>query len=786
MNPLSPLTYYVRHKRSALILMALVCLTTLGLYVMVSVLDSIPTRGRLNYLTRVALVSPAAGTELEPGVLAQIETHPDVARVIPDNGLTISPPALVGYDSLRLMGVSPEDAQYLLVHLGVRLQEGRMCEPHADELVLSEKVARALGLRVGDQIMRTADEIPYAAVPAPLTLVGILEGDPTRTSGPSIRVGLVSRDYIEGHEAFAPRVYSVLVVAQAGREEAVNEFLQTTIASARTEIETSRELSQYVAMGRVMLGAISTVVNCLVAVVAALVVGVINRIALLERVKELGLLSALGYSKGRLVGRLTLETAAVAALGWLAGLALALLALYGLQSSVYYAAGQELDVWNLLPVCFVLPIPLVVVAFAYGSARRVLSRTDAVAIVEQGRLSIEEAGRKRRRARNSSARPLSCWTFHTRHGQRGVMMGMSVALMVLGIAFPALLFSSVLGAFSPAFAPLRAFSEVVPAGSGALDAGVAAQIRAHPAVARVLMAQVLGFQVTAPPGSAIPVNMYGVAADDLPALLELFDMQVVEGRLPQPRTNEIVISRALALNRGLAVGDAIGRPVQEREGSTIEDDIPGEMVIAGLLSRDDVWVGFASREYLENHELTAARPLHLLVVPVAGRKAELDDWLTTAIASPQVKVNSYAVSWTRHQQAQQGVAVAFGAVEFLVTAVAAVALAVLNYILIAQRRQEFGTLHALGHSRLWLVGRAVNETAIVVGLAWVASAVLCTLGLFGLQMLVYAPRGLNLLVDSTAWLLTLPIPLVVLAVAAGTVVRTLGRLDAVAVIEREC
>ena len=39
MNPLSPSTYYVRHKRDALLLLILIALSTLGLYIMVSVLD---------------------------------------------------------------------------------------------------------------------------------------------------------------------------------------------------------------------------------------------------------------------------------------------------------------------------------------------------------------------------------------------------------------------------------------------------------------------------------------------------------------------------------------------------------------------------------------------------------------------------------------------------------------------------------------------------------------------------------------------------------------------------
>jgi hypothetical protein len=325
-------------------------------------------------------------------------------------------------------------------------------------------------------------------------------------------------------------------------------------------------------------------------------------------------------------------------------------------------------------------------------------------------------------------------------------------------------------------------------GGDAIGAGVTAQIRAHPAVARVFPAQVLGLQVTAPLGSGTQMAIYGVAEGDLEALLQVFGSRVVEGRLPRPRTNEIAIPRGVALNRGLAVGDAIGRPVQGRSGvenATFEDDIPAEMVIVGLLSPDDMWIGLASREYLESHELTTERPLVLLVDPAAGRQAELDDWLATAIASPQVGVNTYVTSWGRFRRAMQGIAAALAAVECLIAIVAAAALAVLNYIFLAQRQGEFAILQALGRSRRWLVLRTVTETALVVGLAWAVAAAVSVLGMLGFQALVYTPHGLSLDVFSPIpWLFTLPIPLAVICIGAGTVAQTLGKLDPVAVIEK--
>jgi ABC-type antimicrobial peptide transport system permease subunit len=615
--------------------------------------------------------------------------------------------------------------------------------------------------------------------------VGILEADPAVRSGAGIRVGFASREYLDSHESFAPRTQSILVIAQEGREEAVEQFLDTTVASLRTETETYRQELRFIKMGQVMVYVLFGIVNGVVAVVVSLVVGVINRIAMMQRVEEMGLLHALGYHKKRLIRRLTSETAAVTAIGWVAGIGLAFLALYGLKVSFYYARGMELDLANLAPFWLVLPTPLVVIAFASGSVRRILGRLDAVAIVERGKLSIEETSGKGQRAKRSVAKPLSSWTFYLRHRRRGIMLAASMALMILGISFPVFILSASVSAMDPDFTHLRYVSVVSAARGDALDPNVAAQIRTHPAVARIIPTVLTQLRVTVPPGGEAEVDIYGVTEDDLPTLMMLFELDLVEGRLPRPRSNEVVIPRAAALNRNLRVGDKVGQPIQETQTNLMgEDDIPMEMEIVGLLNRDDLWIGFASREYLENHELTAARSPRWLVIPVDGRKADLDIWLEESIASSQVRVNTYDAIRNEFRQVMQGLSILFAAVEFLIAAVAAIALAALNTIFFAQRREEFGILHAVGRSRPWLVRRTVKETGSTAGVAWLVGAAVCVAGLGAMQALVYAPRGLSLrFFDITPWLFTLPIPLAVVLVSAGTIGRMLRRLDPVLVIE---
>jgi putative ABC transport system permease protein/lipoprotein-releasing system permease protein len=112
-------------------------------------------------------------------------------------------------------------------------------------------------------------------------------------------------------------------------------------------------------------------------------------------------------------------------------------------------------------------------------------------------------------------------------------------------------------------------------------------------------------------------------------------------------------------------------------------------------------------------------------------------------------------------------------------------LAILNRVFIAQRRDEFGVLHAVGHSRADLVARTLREGTSITAAAWLGGAAVCVAGLFFAQAVVYEPFGLSIdFFNPAPWLFTLPIPVAVVAASAGTIAWALKRLDPVAVIER--
>jgi ABC-type lipoprotein release transport system permease subunit len=324
-----------------------------------------------------------------------------------------------------------------------------------------------------------------------------------------------------------------------------------------------------------------------------------------------------------------------------------------------------------------------------------------------------------------------------------------------------------------------------------LDPGIPVLVEAHPAVKRVIpiAPRYSMLKVYIPPFNSAEASPFGVYAADMAYLVDLYDLELKEGRLPRPGTNEMVIPETLSQNRGLEVGSVIGDPLHSAYPNA--PSLETEFVISGIFAKssksndEDGWA-FISLEYLEEiniYDIPDVPPM--IVVPKEGHKTTIDDWLENEIDGVDVSVVTQAQEIARIENNTRQDMLSIAGIEVGIAIVAATGLAVLNYIFIAQRNSEFNILNALGYDRWQLVRRVLGETAFLVGIAWGISVIVGLGGMLILRFALYIPLGLTFdLFTIPPWLYTLPIPIAVLMVTTATTARTLSRLDPVAVIER--
>lgn len=785
MSPLSTFTYWRRHKGRTGLILGLIAFSTLGLYAVITavlILFNEPFPASSTILRNASFVFTFGQVGLDPGVVAQLRAHPDIARVVPDNGYNLGFPSVMAdqYYAFDLLALNEADIAPVMEANGVRLKEGRLLQPRHNEFMLAEEVAAALNLHLGDEISRETDEIRYREIQHPLRLVGILQGE--------VRLGIASAEYINSFGTGANPNFRALVLAKPGGASVVDAFLRNEIASNRTQVFTlSMRDEDRVRSLRTSITLFAPIALFL-SLVLMLVIGMIQRMDLLRRLPELGMLHVIGLQKSHLLRRLTLENAGLALFGWLIGILLPMALLKLLI--VYFLAPRGYFVNALQAPAFWLttPIPLAVMLFTFFSLRRLFARLDGIALVEHGELPASQQPQHAQHSRPITGNPHASWTFYQRHRPRTLLLIGAMTLMIMAVAMIAFLFSTSMDAALTGFGDLRLMTQVSLTQISKVSGGVAAQLRTHPTIERVIPTKVLwSLTMDVPPFSRNSLSTFAVGEADLRYLVDLYGLQIKAGHLPEPRTNQLIIAEAVAQNHNLKVGDRLG----DHNAPAYADapTLPTPFVIAGIFARATVpaeenWLSFASVEFAESHE-AYGKGNDFLVVAKSGQKGQMDEWLEQNIASTETLVSSYQQELGRFRREIATVLTTIGLIEGSIALIAAVALGVLNYIFVGQRQAEFGVLHALGFGRRWLLRRTVRESFFTSALAWGLSVLLCLIGLLYMQYGLFQPRGLSLnFFNPTPWYFTLPVPLAVLLTSAVTVNRFLKRLDPVAVIEK--
>lgn len=785
MNPLSSWTYWLRHRGRTALILGLIAFSTAGLYSVIAavlILRSEPFPANTTFLRTGSLVDAVDTSELDPGLLAQLRTHPDIVAVMPADNVELAIPSLIAgdYYGFLLLLLNDDNIATVMQANGVRVKAGRLSQPRSNEFMLAEEVATALGLQLGDEISRSQDENRYRAIDHPLRLVGILQG--------AVRLGIASAEYAHSFHSGQGGNSHVLVLAKPGRASDVDAYLVNQVRSNRAEVFTlSIREADHLRSVRTSITLFAPIAFFLSLVLMA-VIGVIQRLDLLRRLPDLGMLHVIGLPKHSLLRQLTGENVGLALLGWLLGLLLPMLILQIVIVYLFVPRGYLITAFQAPAFWLTVPIPLAVMLFTVITLRRRFAQLDGIALIEHGEAPSNRQKQQPDWGVAVTGNPLSPFTFYQRHRARTLLLIGAMALMIMAVALIAFLFTTSIDASMTSLGKLRLMTQVSVNRVPQASSGAIAQIRTHPTVARLIPTKVfIPLEIAVPPFSRTALETFAVGADDLHYLVDLYGLQIKAGRLPEPRTNQLIIAEAVAQNHNLKVGDVIG----DHKSSAFDAGLtlPVPFVVAGIFARASVpaeenWLSFASLEFVESNAAFSIGN-GFLVVAKAGQKAAMDGWLEQNISNAGIDVSSYQEQIDLFYALVNNVLIAIGIIEGVIALVAAAALGVLNYIFVGQRQAEFGVLHALGYRRRWLIGRTVRESFYISLLAWGLSVLLCFAGLVYMQYGLFQPRGLALnFFNPTPWYFTLPVPLAVLFASVFTVTRFFRRLDPVAVIEK--
>lgn len=376
---LSARTYFLRNPRRV-VPIALVIALVVALEIAVITPTNVFERTADEYirpLESLTIVTALTRMDFDEELSQVLDANPHMDRRIKAKMLWIDTPAIIGELSSPLLALETADREDLMRRLGLRLAEGRMPAEGSAEAVLHADLARARGMKLGDEFGRIVN--PDDATPGRFVLVGELEGGP--------RLGLVDLAYASIPDfVLARRPAFEVIYAKAGEKAASDAYLRAAKngeGRALFRVVDEAWARDVTAKNLKNLPLVVGFITAINAVIVAFVVMLISVIGFQARTDEFALFLAVGHRRGRLVRKLAGETALTAVVGWVGGVVLGLVIVWAYDRVLLRPRAIVMDVVDVRPLLYSTVTPLLsAVASALALAHR-LRTMDPVTVIQR-------------------------------------------------------------------------------------------------------------------------------------------------------------------------------------------------------------------------------------------------------------------------------------------------------------------------------------------------------------------------------------------------------------------
>ena len=375
-SPLSPFLYLRRNAGKTLPLIGVIVLAVLLVAAIISLINSIPLSIRTiySYSSRMLGVGPRGDITLTPKIVETLKekTPVPLARVSICRATSAQVRSIVGKWPFAVLGLAPDDLRYYLRHMDAGKIVGRLPTPGKPEAIVSEPVARNLGLKIGGVLLKPEDNENYS--PKYVKVVGIAQS--------SQWLMAVDLDYLKAYH-FPPIDIAIAFAKDPAEQDRFDRWAAKEFAGQRAQIFAYFQIEKQTNEMFVTLYKILNVVIGILVMVITVMMGMLINIYQSQRLVEFGLLQALGYTKRQLLRRVLAETVAVILLGWSLGVGLAYLGLKIIDARLMRPSAFALDPLDPGAFAYTATVPVAILLVAFFTVARRFSAYDPVGIVER-------------------------------------------------------------------------------------------------------------------------------------------------------------------------------------------------------------------------------------------------------------------------------------------------------------------------------------------------------------------------------------------------------------------
>ncbi len=269
-----------------------------------------------------------------------VAREPGVRRVSPRTIVHGMVATARGSRALRVRGVDPE-VEAAISQLDARVVEGSyLPEGKRNAIYMGKKLAERLGVRLRSRVVLTFQDLEGHITSAAFRVVGLFETDNNAFEESTALVRRADLNAILGRRGIAHEL--AVLLEDAALADTVAARLQRRFP--QLDVQTYMQLSPEIRLFESQIA--TSVYIIMVIVMLGLIFGIINTMlmAVLERVRELGMLMAIGMNRMRVFVMIVLETIMLGVVGAPLGIGLGALMIrwyevQGLDLRPYAAEG---------------------------------------------------------------------------------------------------------------------------------------------------------------------------------------------------------------------------------------------------------------------------------------------------------------------------------------------------------------------------------------------------------------------------------------------------------------
>ncbi|PJI09304.1 MULTISPECIES: ABC transporter permease [Clostridium] len=263
-----------------------------------------------------------------------------------------------------------KDIRYILGKMNFQFKEGTGLKNGDKKILLNENTARFKNVKVGDFAGKDVSKDDY--FPGKYKISGILKGDNTTSFIAE------NPDKLECNST----EYQYLVFPKKGKMSELNKFLKK-FKSDEVKVETYDDDMKEEKQELEGFNTVFNLVIILIIIVMSVVLGNSSYINYFNRRREIGILKAIGHTRGSIIIKMIEEIG----ISSLAGFSLGYLLLYVFAevNNKFYLYPKGLTffhiTWSLFPK--LLSIPLFITIFSVIPVSRLLDKIEPISIIER-------------------------------------------------------------------------------------------------------------------------------------------------------------------------------------------------------------------------------------------------------------------------------------------------------------------------------------------------------------------------------------------------------------------